>query len=47
MARERAQRIEERRRKAEEVVKQIEAEELALEGEKEGGYDAPPGELSV
>ena len=36
---ERAARLEERRRKAEAIAKQIEAEELQIEGEKEGGYN--------
>lgn len=39
MALERSRRIEERRRKAEEIVKQIDAEELILTGEQDGGYN--------
>lgn len=40
MAIDRALRLEERSKKAEAIAKQIEAEELQMEGEKEGGYHA-------
>jgi hypothetical protein len=42
LALERSRRLEERRMKSEQLTQQMEAEELTLSGQKEGGYDASP-----
>eukprot|EP01038_Epipyxis_sp_PR26KG_P004789 gene4789-6716_t len=47
MARQRAERVEERRKKSELLLRQIENDELTLSGMQEGGYDMPDDTTNI